>query len=78
MYDKCLSQSGTVTLKPWQQEIRNHVIVAKKPTFFAQHKLVRWGKLKRLVVRWRVRIARPARSGRSLCLTKSTALKPIP
>jgi hypothetical protein len=48
-YDKCLSQSGTVALKPWQQEIRDYVITAKKPTFFAQHNLVRWGKLKRLV-----------------------------
>jgi glutathione S-transferase len=24
-YDKCLRQSGTVTLKPWQQEIRDYV-----------------------------------------------------
>jgi hypothetical protein len=48
-YDECLRQSETVTLKPWQQEIRDYVITAKKPTFFAQHNLVRWGKLKGLV-----------------------------
>jgi hypothetical protein len=48
-YDKCLRQSGTVTLKPWQQEIRDYVITAKKPTFFALDNLVRWGRLKRLV-----------------------------
>ena len=48
-YDKCLRQSGTITLKPWEQEIRDYVITAKKPTFFAQHNLVRWGKAKRLV-----------------------------
>jgi hypothetical protein len=47
--DKCLRQSGTVTLKPWQQEIRDYVITAKKPTFFALDSLVRWAKLKRLV-----------------------------
>ena len=33
----------------WQQEIRDYVITAKKPTCFAQYNLVRWGKLKRLV-----------------------------
>jgi hypothetical protein len=48
-YDTCLRQSGTGTLKPWQQEIRDYVITAKKPTCFAQHNLVRWGKVKRLV-----------------------------
>ena len=48
-YDQYLRQSGPVTLKPWQQEVRDYVITAKKPTFFAQHNLVRWGKLKRLV-----------------------------
>ena len=48
-YDRCLRQSGTVALKPWQQEIRDYVITAKKPTFFAQDNLVRWGKLKGLV-----------------------------
>jgi hypothetical protein len=48
-YDECLRQSGTVTLTPWQQEIRDYVITAKKPTLFAQDNLVRWGKLKRLV-----------------------------
>jgi hypothetical protein len=32
-----------------QQEIRDYVITAKKPTCFAQYNLVRWGKLKRLV-----------------------------
>jgi hypothetical protein len=34
---------------PWQQEIPDYVITAKKPTCFAQYNLVRWGKLKRLV-----------------------------
>jgi hypothetical protein len=48
-YNECLRQSGMVTLKPWQQEIRDYVITAKKPTFFAKHNLVRWGKLKGLV-----------------------------
>jgi hypothetical protein len=33
----------------WQQEIRDYVITAKKPTFFAQHNLVRSGKLKGFV-----------------------------
>ena len=48
-YDKYLRQGGPVDLKPWQQEIRDYVITAKKPTFFAQQSLVRWGKFKRLV-----------------------------
>jgi hypothetical protein len=29
-YNECLRQSGMVTLKPWQQEIRDYVITAKK------------------------------------------------
>ena len=48
-YDKCVRQSGTGILKPWEQEIRDYVITAKKPTFFAQHNLVRWGRANRLV-----------------------------
>jgi hypothetical protein len=31
-FDQCLRQSGTVTLQPWQQEIRDYVGTAKKPT----------------------------------------------
>jgi hypothetical protein len=48
-YDECLRQSGMVTLKPWEQEIRDYVITAKKRTFFAQHNLLRCGKRKGLV-----------------------------
>jgi hypothetical protein len=48
-FDQCLRQTGPVALKPSEQEIRDYVITAKKPTFFAQHNLVSWGKLKRLV-----------------------------
>jgi len=48
-FDQCLRQAGPVALKPWQQEIRDYVITAKKPTFLAQHNLVRWGKLRGLV-----------------------------
>ena len=48
-FDQCLRQAGPVALKPWQQEIRDCVITAKKPTFLAQHNLVRWGKLRGLV-----------------------------
>ena len=47
--DKCLRESGTISLAPWQQEIRDYVTTAKKPTLFAQSNLVRWGKLKGLV-----------------------------
>ena len=48
-YDKYLRQCETVALEPWQQEIRDYVITAKKPTFFAQHNLLRWGKHQGLV-----------------------------
>jgi hypothetical protein len=48
-YDECLRQSGMVTLKPWEQEIRDYVITAKKPTFFAQKNLVKWGRQRGLV-----------------------------
>jgi hypothetical protein len=48
-FDKFLRQSRSAALEPWQQEIRDYVVTAKKPTFFAQHNLVRWGKLKELV-----------------------------
>jgi hypothetical protein len=48
-FDQCLRQTEPVDLKPWEQEIRNHLITAKEPTFLAQHNLVRWGKRKGLV-----------------------------
>jgi hypothetical protein len=48
-FDQFLRQSRSAALEPWQQEIRDYVVTAKKPTFFAQHNLVRWGKLKGLV-----------------------------
>lgn len=48
-YDECLRQSGMATLKPWQQEIRDYVITAKKPTLFAKHNLFSWGKRKGFV-----------------------------
>ena len=30
-FDQCLRQAGPAALKPWQQEIRDYVITAKKP-----------------------------------------------
>src|ERR1700730_6967349 len=39
-----LRQSRTAALQPWQQEIRDYISTAKKPTFFAQNNLVEWGK----------------------------------
>ena len=48
-YDECLRQSGMVTLKLWQQEIRDYVGTARKPTLFAQNNLVKWGKRRGLV-----------------------------
>jgi hypothetical protein len=48
-FDQYLRQSGTTTLKPWQQEIRDYVSTAKKPTLFAQSNLVEWGKRKGLM-----------------------------
>jgi hypothetical protein len=48
-FDQCLRQAGPGALKPWQQEIRDYVITARKPTFFAQSNLVRWGKRRGLV-----------------------------
>jgi hypothetical protein len=48
-FDHYLRQSGTETLDPWQQEIRDYIITAKKPTFLAQSNLVNWGKQRGLV-----------------------------
>jgi hypothetical protein len=48
-FDQYLRQSGTTTLQPWQQEIRDYVCTAKRPTHFAQSNLVRWGKSRGLV-----------------------------
>jgi hypothetical protein len=48
-FDQYLRQSGTTTLQPWQQEIRDYISTAKKPTLFAQSNLVRWGKSRGLV-----------------------------
>ena len=48
-FDQYLRQSGTTTLQPWQQEIRDYISAAKKPTRFAQSNLVRWGKSRGLV-----------------------------
>ena len=48
-FDRYLCQSGTATLQPWQQEIRDYISTAKKPTFLAQNNLVKWGKRKSLV-----------------------------
>ena len=48
-FDQSLRQAGGAdVLEPWQQEIRDYVITAKKPSLLAQTNLVRWGKLKRL------------------------------
>jgi hypothetical protein len=48
-FDQYLRQSVTTTLQPWQQEIRDYVLTAKKPTNFARRNLVEWGKRKGLV-----------------------------
>jgi hypothetical protein len=48
-FDQHLRQSGTTTLQPWQQEIRDYISTAKKPTLFAQNNLLEWGKRKGLV-----------------------------
>jgi hypothetical protein len=48
-FDQCLRQSGIVTLQPWQQEIRDYVGTAKKPTLFAKNNLVDWGRRRGLV-----------------------------
>jgi hypothetical protein len=48
-FDQYLRQSGTTTLQPWQQEIRDYISTAKKPTFFAQNNLLEWGKRKGFV-----------------------------
>jgi hypothetical protein len=29
-FDQCLRQSGIVILQPWQQEIRDYIVTAKK------------------------------------------------
>jgi hypothetical protein len=43
-FDQHLRQSGRDPLKPWQQEIRDYVSTARKPTLLAQKNLVDWGK----------------------------------
>jgi hypothetical protein len=48
-FDQYLRQSGTTTLQPWQQEIRDYVVTARKLSSFAQKRLVDWGKRKGLV-----------------------------
>jgi hypothetical protein len=48
-FDQYLRQSGTIALQPWQQEIRDYVGTAKKPSLFAQNNLVSWGKRKGFV-----------------------------
>ena len=47
-FDQYLRQSRTAALQAWQQEIRDYISTAKKPTFFAQN-LLEWGKRKGLV-----------------------------
>jgi hypothetical protein len=44
-----LRQSRSAALEPWQQEIRDYVGTARKPTLFAQNNLVKWGKRRGLV-----------------------------
>ena len=48
-FDQYLRQAVNTVLQPWQQEIRDYVSTAKKPTNFAQRNLVEWGKRKGLV-----------------------------
>ena len=48
-FDQYLRQAVTTVLQPWQQEIRDYLSTAKKPTNFAQRNLVEWGKRKGLV-----------------------------
>jgi hypothetical protein len=48
-FDQCLRQSRWAALEPWQQEIRDYVGTARKPTLFAQNNLVKWGKRRGLV-----------------------------
>jgi hypothetical protein len=48
-FDRYLRQGVTTVLQPWQQEIRDYLSTAKKPTNFAQRNLVEWGKRKGLV-----------------------------
>ena len=48
-FDQDLRQAGAITLQPWQQEIRDYVVTARKPTLFAQNNLVAWGRRKGLV-----------------------------
>jgi hypothetical protein len=48
-FDQCLRQSGIVTLQPWQQEIRDYIVTAKKPSLFAKSNLVDWARRRGLV-----------------------------
>ena len=46
-FEKYLRESGTMALPPWQQEIRDYVTTAKKPTLFAQNNTCPMGQAKR-------------------------------
>ena len=48
-FDRDLRLSGATNLEPWQQEIRDYVSTAIKPTTFAQRNLLEWGKQTGLV-----------------------------
>ena len=48
-FDWHLRQSEASSLEPWQQEIRDYISTARKPTFLAQANLVEWGKRRGLV-----------------------------
>jgi hypothetical protein len=48
-FDRDLRQSGATNLELWQQEIRDYVSTAIKPTTFAQRNLLEWGKQTGLV-----------------------------
>ena len=48
-FDEYLRQSETSSLEPWQQEIRDYVGTAKKPSLFAKSNLIDWGRRRGLV-----------------------------
>ncbi len=68
--DQCLRQSGIVTLQPWQQEIRDYVDTAKKPSVFARSNLVNWGRRRGLVQETHAESAPSAREARLAWLLK--------
>ena len=45
-FDQYQRQAVTTVLQPWQQEIRDYLSSAKKPTNFTERNLVEWGKRK--------------------------------